>query len=273
MVAYHTYPVWKRGMWAAIAAFALGLLAHSRLIRPWQMRRRPWKVLEVRPEHERTWALVLQANEHCGFSFQTGQHVWLTLGTTPFSLQQHPFTIASSDMRADRIELTINALGDFTPTIGSVRAGEHAFWEGPYGSSWFYESGDTPLVSLAGGVGITPFVSALRTMRARKMRRDFTLFHGASSLAKATFHDELIALAGELSGRYIPVLASAPAEWEGQRGYITGEVLSRHLNPDQIARSLFALCGPPAMLEFVRPQLLALGASRRQIQQEQFDMV
>jgi predicted ferric reductase len=272
-VAYYAGTPWKRGLWTALAGVALGLLVDTRLVRPWRLRRRPWRVTQVRTEQERVWTLVLEPEGHAGLAFATGQHVWLTLGDSPFSLQQHPFTIASADTQPARIELTIKALGDFTSTIGQVQLGQRAFLEGPYGASWLYAAGDRPLILLAGGIGITPFASALRTLRARGMKREVVLLHGAQTLAKATFHDELSALAAELGGRYLPVLETPPAGWAGERGYLSRELLQRQLRPEQLARGLFVVCGPPAMLAHVRRELRALGVARRQIHLEDFDMV
>lgn len=273
MVAYYTGSTGKRALWIAVAGAAVGLLVQTRLVRPWRMRRRPWRVAEVRAEHEHVWTVVLEAEGHAGLPFKTGQHVWLTLGDTPFSLQQHPFTIASADSRPDRLELTIKELGDFTRTIGATRSGQRAYLEGPYGASWFHEADTAPFIFIAGGIGITPFASALRSMRSRGWTRDFVLLHGSHSLAKATFHEELTRLASELGGRYVPVIESPPEGWKGERGYITAEVLRRHLDADQLARGRFVLCGPPAMLSAVRRELRTTGVPGRRIHLEQFDMV
>ncbi|MCC5863463.1 MAG: ferric reductase-like transmembrane domain-containing protein, partial [Gammaproteobacteria bacterium] len=133
MVGHHAGPLWQRALWIGLAVLALALLAWSRVVRPWQQLRRPWRIVEVRPEHARTCTLVLMPEGHAGLAFETGQHVWRTVGESSFSLQQHPFTIASSDARPERLELTIKALGDFTASVPDIPPGSRAYLEGPYG--------------------------------------------------------------------------------------------------------------------------------------------
>src|SRR5690606_5423672 len=107
----------------AIGAAPLLMLAHVRLIRPLRLRRRPWRVAEVRREAARIWTLALEPEGHEGFAFLPGQFVWLTLGESPLAIRQHPFSISSSAENPRRIDLTIKELGDFTSTIGTVPTG------------------------------------------------------------------------------------------------------------------------------------------------------
>ncbi len=277
MVGHHAGPPWQRGLWIAFAGLALALLVWSRGVRPWQQRRRPWRVVEVRPEHVRTCTLVLMPEGHAGMPFETGQHVWLTVGDSSFSLQQHPFTIASSDARPDRIELTIKALGDFTASVPSIPVGTRAFLEGPYGARWLTGSADTPLVMIGGGIGITPFASALRSMRDRGIHRRFVLFHGAADLARATFNAELRQLTMDLGGDLVTVLESAPDEATPDKDIVEGRIdrrlLADRLDPTLLGQARFVLCGPPQMLRQTKTALHELGVPRWHIHVEDIAMV
>ncbi len=284
MVGHHTGEWWKRVMWIAITAGALGMLLHSRLWRPLQLAKRPWTVAEVRPEHAGVTTLVLEPEGHDGLRFQTGHHVWLTLARSPFSLQQHPFTIASSDTRPDRIELTIKDLGDFTGEVQWAKRGMRAYLEGPYGAAWLHGlPADAPLVMIAGGIGITPFISALRSMRDHGWQRPFVLVHGVPDLDQATFRAELDDLAGRLGARFRLVPESAGDDWTGPRGMVDRDLLARHVfcqdNGDagplapRPVDSHVVMCGPPAMHRALKRELADLGVPRRQIHIEEFDMV
>lgn len=277
MVSHHSGPLWQRSLWIAFAVLALGLLAWSRLIRPWQALRRPWRVAELRPEHERTCTMVLTPEGHAGLPFETGQHVWLTVGDSPFSLQQHPFTIASSDARPERIELTIKAIGDFTDSVPFIEPGSRAFLEGPYGARWLTGSADTPLVMIGGGIGITPFASALRSMRDRGIRRRFVLFHGVADLSRATFHAELSQLTAELGGVLVTVVERLPAEPPLDKDLVEGRIdrtlLAGRLGPSLLRQARFVLCGPPPMLRQVSAALHELGVPRWHIHVEDIAMV
>src|SRR6185295_17642988 len=109
------------------------LLAHVRILKPLQMAMRPYRVVNVRPLGPLTWTVAVQPMGHGGMKFRAGQFAWLTFGPTPFSMQQHPFSFASSAMHPERIEFAIKELGDFTSTIQDLKIGERAYLEGPYG--------------------------------------------------------------------------------------------------------------------------------------------
>lgn len=80
-----------------------------------------WKVLVW----STTYLLIaLVPDGHEGMAFRAGQYAWLTVGDTPLTLQQHPFSFASSDAVSGRIEFGIKELGDFIATIKNLRAGD-----------------------------------------------------------------------------------------------------------------------------------------------------
>jgi predicted ferric reductase len=274
MVGHHVDALWKRALWIALTASALGLLAHARIFRPLSLRHRPWQLAEVRPEHPGTTTLVLEPIGHPGMSFEAGHHVFLTLGDSPFSLQQHPFTIASSDLHPGRIELTIKDLGDFTRTVHNARPGTRAFLEGPYGGAWIYASKEeTPLVMLAGGIGITPFISAIRSLHDRQLSRHFILLHAVEDLAQATFSEELATLCPQVGGRYLIVPETPPIGWDGPSGLISQKLLADLLSVEKFAHARFVLCGPPPMRRAIRQHLAALRIPRHHLHIEEFDMV
>jgi predicted ferric reductase len=274
MVGHHVDEWWKRILWIALTAAALGLLAHTRVLRPLGLRRRPWRIAEVRPEHAGTVTLALEPVGHSGLRFESGHHVFLTLGDSPFSLQQHPFTICSSDQRPERIELTIKDLGDFTSSVQAALPGGRAFLEGPYGGAWLYTTGgEVPLVMLAGGIGITPFISAIRSLRDRGLSRRFTLFHAVEEVGQATFRGELAVLCPETGGRYLIVPEEPPAGWEGVSGRISREMLAKELSREELAQARFVICGPPPMRRAMLGHLNSLGVPRQRIHVEEFDMV
>src|SRR5690606_20330356 len=133
-----------------------------------RMRRLPWRVEEVRGGRDDSWTLRLLPRGHDGMDFRPGQFAWLSLGDSPWTMQQHPFSMTSSADEEGAVEFTIKALGDFTSTIQDVEAGSRAWLEGPYGV-FTWKPGQCPegAVFITGGVGITPVMSMLRTARDR----------------------------------------------------------------------------------------------------------
>lgn len=272
MVGHFTNVLAKQAWWVLIALVSLGLLIEARVLRPLARRRTPWRVRSVRPLCERTWAVEIEAEGHPGLPFRGGQFAWLTLGDNPFSLEQHPFSFASSATDPRRLEFAIKELGDFTRTIGQVQPGTRAFVEGPYGTFALPEDPTTPLLLLGGGIGVAPMVSMLRTLAARGDRRALTLVHATATLATAAYVDELDALAPALDLELVRVLEDPPRDWSGARGFIDRALLEPLLAAPRLQGAHIFLCGPVPMMRAVERTLRELGIPRRRIEGERFDV-
>src|SRR5215467_3834438 len=154
----------KRALWIGLTVFWIGLILYVRIVKPLFVLRRPYRVSEVRQERGDTSTLVMQPDGHPGFRFTPGQFAWLTVYGRPFKITAHPFSFSSSAEDADgRVEITIRELGDLTNDIGKVPAGRRVYLDGPYGAFTTGHPADMHVL-IAGGVGITPMMSMLRTL-------------------------------------------------------------------------------------------------------------
>lgn len=265
--------VWQRALWVAYGAFWLALIVWVRVLRPARLLAQPWRVIEVRPEHDRVWTLALAPPPGTRLRFAPGQFVWLTLGASPYAMREHPFSIASSATRSDRIELAIKALGDFTATIGKVAPGATAYVDGPYGAFSTDRAPHAPgFVFVAGGIGIAPIASMLRTAADRGDSRPMLLVVGNRSAGRIPLREELDALRSRLDLTVVHVLLEPPPGWTGERGFVTREVLARHWPADGARRECY-VCGPTPMTASVEASLAALGVPAAQVHAELFDWV
>lgn len=263
--------LWKEALWAGYGAFWVVLIAYVRLVRPFRVARSPWRVAAVRPERGRVWTLVLESPSGARLQFAPGQFAWLSLGVSPFAMREHPFSIASSAARPERIELSIKELGDFTATIKDVKPGETAWLEGPHGTFGVDLRPQAPgYVFVAGGIGIAPIMSVLRTLADRGERRPLVLFYGNRVWERVAFREELDSLARRLDLRIVHALLEPPQEWSGERGYIGREVLERHL-PAARAQLEYFLCGPTPMTLAVERALAGLGVPAARVHSEIFE--
>ncbi|MFM8359991.1 MAG: ferric reductase-like transmembrane domain-containing protein, partial [Verrucomicrobiota bacterium] len=181
------------------ALLFLFLLARYRLWRPLRIWRRPWRVAENREVARDTRLLVLEPPDRRGWpGFEPGQFAWLITGRTPFSLEQHPITIASSAEASPdgRVEFAIKNLGDWSGrVVPALRPGDSLWVDGPHGAFTLDREPGQGFVLIAGGIGISPMRSMLRTLRDREDRRPVVLFHAAVDSGGLAFRDELEALA------------------------------------------------------------------------------
>ncbi|HET9484490.1 MAG TPA: ferric reductase-like transmembrane domain-containing protein [Xanthomonadales bacterium] len=263
----------KHALWTSWSAAWLVLLAYVRVLRPWRLGRRPWRVASVVRGRGRSWTLVLVPEGHAGFDFLPGQFAWLTLRASPFALREHPFSIASAPAPDGRIEFAIKELGDFTRTIGGIVPGEVAYVDAPYGNfSVDRHPQATAYVFVAGGAGIVPVTSMLRALAQRGERRPLLLVYGNRNLEGAIHRDELEALATQLPLRIVHVLHEPPPDWAGERGWVTQALLERHLPPQRAGVHVF-VCGPGGMIAATEVALGALGLPPRQVHSEIFDLM
>ncbi len=262
----------KQALWLVYGGISVLLVAYLRIYKPWQMLRRPYRVVEVRPQHGAVWSLALEPVGHQGLRFQAGQFAWLTAWRSPFAAHEHPFSFSSSSEQTGHIEFAVKELGDFTATIGRLEAGQPIYVDGPYGafSPDRYTDLDV-LVLIAGGVGIAPMMSILRTMADRGDATPVVLLYGSQTWEMASFREELAELEHTLNLKVAHVLERPPVGWEGEIGYVTQDVLKRHL-PAASQRYRVFICGPTGMLNAVEAALEALGVPERFIHMERFDL-
>lgn len=263
---------WKHGLYIGVAVAMVGLQLHLRVVRPALQLRRPWKIVEVRGERGGACSVVLEAQGHDGMRFLPGQFAWLKLGRSPFTLDEHPFSFSSSATVAHRVEFGVKALGDFTGALAAALPGAIAFLDGPYGAFSVDRYPAPGYVFVAGGIGITPILSCLRTLAERADRRPVLVLDAQESWDESTFREELHALEDRLDLEIVHVLADPEPGWSGERGFIDAALLERRLPQEQIVRNYF-VCGPPPMMEAVVAALLARGVPTERIQIERFALV
>lgn len=254
-------------VWGAVMAVALGFWLYSRVIRPRLLLRHPFRVIGVKAEAPRVWTLTLERRGDGPFRFAPGQFQFLRLHGAAIPPEEHPFTIASSPAGSGRIALTIKESGDFTAGIGRVRLGDRATVHGPFGRfSHTLHPGERDLVFVAGGVGITPLMSMLRSMRDQREPRRVLLAYASRSAADVLFPDELEGM--EAGGR--PALKVVHILDEGEAGRLDVDRLLGLCGG--VEGKAFYLCCPPPMAASLIRGLQHEGVSPSRIHADYFSL-
>jgi predicted ferric reductase len=271
-VGFYISVWWKQAIWVGVTGGAMAMVVKTRVLTPLQSRRRPYELVDLRQERGNAWTIVLAPKGHPRMQFAPGQFAWVTFGSSPFSLQQHPFSFSSSAACPNHLAFTIKALGDFTATVGDLPRGSQAYLEGPYGAFTPNESLRAG-VFIVGGVGITPIMSMLRTFRDRGERSPFLLLYGNRHWEDVLFRDELAELEEVLNLTVVHVLSDAPETWSGESGRITPAVLDRYIEDPKWEGAQYFVCGPPAMMDVIEPALRQRGAPLHSVFSERFQIV
>jgi predicted ferric reductase len=244
----------KRALWIGLTIFWIGLLLYVRIAKPLFMLRRPYRISEVRKERGDTSTLVMHPDGHPGFRFSPGQFAWLTVWGSPFKITGHPFSFSSSAAVSDgRVEMAIRNLGDFTSEIHKVPVGKRVYLDGPYGAFTIGNPTDMHVL-IAGGIGITPMMSMIRTLADRRDTRPVVLLYGNENWESITFREELEALKARLDLTVVHVLTNPSDGWTGEQGFITAELFKRHLPPPYADHEYF-ICGPNVMMDAIEKAL------------------
>ncbi|REL33014.1 xylene monooxygenase [Rhodohalobacter sp. SW132] len=268
-VSHYLEPLWKKIAIAAVMVPAMYLTIHTRLVRPWQNKNRPYTITDVKEEVGNCWTLSIKPVGHEKMDYLPGQFAWITIGPTPFSLQQHPFTFSSSP-REPEIKFTATDDGDFTSTWKDIKPGTKVWLEGPFGS--FTPKDDSHLFLIMGGIGITPAMSMLRTMREDNDPRKAILIYANKEWKDVTFKNELEELSKSIDLNVIHVLEEPPDGWDGESGLVSKDLIEKYL-PDMPNEFMYYLCGPEPMMDIAGIALYDLNIKWKRIYMERFQIV
>ena len=270
--SFYLVDPWKQSLWIGLTIFWIGLLLYVRIVKPLFMLRRPYRVSEVRQERGDTTTLVMQPDGHPGFHFNPGQFGWLMVWGSPFKITGHPFSFSSSAAaKGGRVEMSIRNLGDFTKEIQRVPVGKRVYLDGPYGAFTIGNPADMHVL-IAGGVGVTPMMSMIRTLADRGDKRPVILLYGSKDRESITFCEELEVLKARLDLTVVHVLANPPAHWTGEQGFINAEMFKRHLPPPYSDHEYF-ICGPGVMMDAIEKALGEMGVPMAKYHSERYSFV
>jgi len=111
----------------------------------------------------------------------------------------------------------------------------------------------------------------LRTLADREDKKETYFFYGNATWESIIFREELDALEKNLNLKLVHVLERPPEEWQGEKGFITADILGRYL-PEDYQDFTYFLCGPLPMINAVEGALHTLHIPPGQVYSEQYEM-
>ncbi len=210
---------------------------------------------------ERATEIVLKPKGDM-ITFKPGQFAFLEVQGQGWS-EPHPFTISSAPDE-NRLRFTIKVLGDWTRKVREeLKPGRDVIVRGPYGRFNSENVHGKKQVWIAGGIGVTPFLSMIRAMK-KGDDRNIQFVYATRNREEALFLDEIQSCTAELGNISIHPLFSDQDEFA--RIDIAKEKLSGFLTEYE-----YFICGPKPMVDgFVR-DLKKEGVLRSKIHTEAFE--
>ena len=206
---------------------------------------------------------------------RAGQHVDIRLTADNGYQAQRSYSIASPAGCAPHVELTIERIsdGEVSPFLTEeLRAGDTIELRGPIGGYFTWDPAiSSPLMLIAGGSGVVPLMSMLRTRYQVGSKIPAKLVYSSRLAEDIIYRDELDELAANRDGFYLvhTLTRGAPAGWEGQTRRVDRDMLAEcGFQPAEGPRIF--VCGPTSFVETVADQLVGLGHSELAIKTERF---
>jgi ferredoxin-NADP reductase len=206
-----------------------------------------------------------------GFSYEAGQNAFFTLLEPPetdAAGPSRPFTLASAPHEPELMIATRMRDSAFKRALKAGAPGLRLQMDGPAGLMVLEKDASRPVVFLAGGIGITPFLSMVRDAAHRGLRHRIWLFYSNRRPEEAPFLDELAALAARHGTFHLVATMTASPSWSGERRRIGRELLEAHL-PD-LRAPLYYFAGPPGMAMAMQAMLNEIGIAEQDVRSEEF---
>ncbi len=195
------------------------------------------------------------------YKYKPGQATDVVINLPEWKEERRPFTFTSLN-EWDDLEFTIKIYDDHngvTNKLGTLHAGDELILHDIWGAIHYKGEG----IFIAGGAGVTPFIAIFR-----QLQKDGKLGNNKLIFSNRTSKDIILKDEFEkmLDKNFINTLTDEKAEKYDNRK-IDESYLKEKINDFS---QYFYVCGPDAMIESIKEQLLNLGADNDKVVIEQF---
>lgn len=217
---------------------------------------------------EDTYIIKLRPKDKTAFPFEPGQYCFIKDPLFPDPDEAHPFSIASSPLLASELEFCVKTYGDWTTSFVQKTEGDEIIISEPQGT-FIWKETLSDAVFLLGGIGISPIMSMLRTIKLTKQQVKITIIYGNRMLETIAYEQALKKLQKDIPHLKIIHIFSHLDEhssWSGYKGFITKELVEKEIN--LTANPDFYFIGPAIFIKKMRAILKELHVNLQKVHTE-----
>lgn len=211
-----------------------------------------------------------------GFDFRPGQAMDVILPAAPDAGSadaRHTFSIVAAPHEPDLVFATRMREGSaFKRALGALADGAPLQLDGPFGSLVLHRKPTRAGVLIAGGIGVTPFMSMLRHAAHVQGEQELALLYSNRRPEDTAFLAELQALAQRYPRFRLHAtmtdMAHSSQPWDGATGLIDADFIRRAAAG--LPEPIYYVSGPPAMVEAMRDTLEDAGVDEDDVRSEEF---
>lgn len=210
-----------------------------------------------------------------GFTFKPGQAIDLILpdpGNPAADGERHAFSLVNAPFQDDLCITTRMRDTAYKRRLDALTAGATVHVDGPFGSLVLHGKAGRAAVFIAGGIGVTPFMSMLRHAAHEGLPHRILMLYSNRRPEGTPFLDELQELERK-NPRFrlmatMTQMSKSSRPWEGERAMLSGELIRRETAG--LTDPIFYVVGPPAMVEALKAALSQAGVDDDDIRSEEF---
>lgn len=223
---------------------------------------REYNVDDVKQVNASIVEITMHAKDGKSMKYTPGQFIFIGFPDTQGLEEVHPFSISSAP-DSSTISIGVKGLGDYTNKLHLLSSGARAVIEGPFGRTSYTYYPRKEQIWIAGGIGITPFLSMARSLTPLDGYK-VDLYYSAQTLEDAAFDEELRTIASANPNlHFIP--------WYGkEKGFLSAEAINQE-SKNLLGKEIF-ICGPPPMMRSLKMQFGKWKVPVKNIHSEEFAM-
>lgn len=218
--------------------------------------------------------MAFRFEKPAGFSFEPGQAVALELIDPPAGDGQsrRTFSLVSAPFESTLVVATRMRDSAFKRALKALPVGAGIRLKGPFGDMTLHEDRARPAALIAGGIGVTPFMSMLRQAAQDTRPQRLSLIYSNRRPEDAAFLAELQGLERRNPNfrlcATMTEMGKSARKWDGEQSMVNADLVRRCVG--DIKSPIYYLAGPPAMVDAMQEVLHGAGVAESDIRSEEF---